>query len=236
MSRSRDPGEPSDGFLSRWSQRKSQVRKSQVRQGQAPPQAATTAAAAQAPAPAVVSIPAAPAPVASAPVATERAAPLTLDDVAQLGRDSDYRRFVAGDVTPEVKNAALKKLFADPHFNVMDGLDIYIDDYGKPDPIPQSMLRQMVQARALGLFAEEEEKNPAAAPSPAGVAPDGAPSPAGDTPDGAPAADTAQSSPQPEPAHSIAHDQDAAVRLQPLDAAGPPGAAGGPEQDAGRQR
>ena len=30
----------------------------------------------------------------------------------------------------------MKKLFSDPHFNVMDGLDTYIDDYGKPDPIP----------------------------------------------------------------------------------------------------
>jgi hypothetical protein len=31
-----------------------------------------------------------------------------------------------------VKNAAMKKLFADPHFNVMDRLDIYIDDYSSP--------------------------------------------------------------------------------------------------------
>ena len=30
----------------------------------------------------------------------------------------------------------MKKLFSDPHFNVMDGLDTYIDDYGKPDPLP----------------------------------------------------------------------------------------------------
>ena len=51
----------------------------------------------------------------------------------------------------------MKKLFSDPHFNVMDGLDTYIDDYGKPDPIPASMLRQMVQSQALGLFADEEK-------------------------------------------------------------------------------
>ena len=44
-------------------------------------------------------------------------------------------------------NAALKKLFSDPHFNVMDGLDTYIDDYGKPDPIPPSMLRAHSQNR-----------------------------------------------------------------------------------------
>jgi hypothetical protein len=58
-------------------------------------------------------------------------------------------------VDPQVKNAAMKKLFADPHFNVMDGLDTYIDDYGKPDPIPAAMLRQLVQGEFLGLFAEE---------------------------------------------------------------------------------
>jgi hypothetical protein len=56
-----------------------------------------------------------------------------------------------------VKNAALKKLFADPQFNVMDGLDTYIDDYGKPDPLPERMLRQMVQARFLGLFATKKK-------------------------------------------------------------------------------
>ena len=29
----------------------------------------------------------------------------------------------------------------------MDGLDTYIDDYGKPDPIPMPMLRQMNQSQ-----------------------------------------------------------------------------------------
>ena len=39
----------------------------------------------------------------------------------------------------------------------MDGLDTYIDDYGKPDPIPPSMLRQMSQSKFLGLFDDEDE-------------------------------------------------------------------------------
>ena len=43
----------------------------------------------------------------------------------------------------------MKKLFADPHFNVMDGLDTYIDDYAKPDPIPPAMLRQLASAKFL---------------------------------------------------------------------------------------
>ena len=208
----RDDAGPA-GFVSRWSQRKTKVR-----QGLAPPEPVT---AAEPPPPATLPAAVPPAP-REAGVVAARPAPLTLDDVARLGRDSDYRKFLAADVTPEVKNAALKKLFTDPHFNVMDGLDTYIDDYGKPDPIPASMLRQMVQSKALGLFADEEEKYPAVAPT-AGRA----------TPDGAQAADTAQS--PPEPVTPIAHDQDAALRLQPLDAAGSPGAAGGAGQDPGRQ-
>ena len=143
--------------------------------------------------------------------------------MARLGPGSDYRRFVAADATPAVKNAALKKLFTDPHFNVMDGLDTYIDDYGKPDPIPASMLRLMVQSQSLGLFADEEKEQPLLPPASAGAAPDGA----------APA-DAAQL--PPEPSTSIADDQDAAVRLQPLDAAGPPGDPGGARPDPGRER
>jgi len=147
--------------------------------------------------------------------------PPTLDDVAQLGRSSDFRRFVAPNTSPEVRNAAMRKLFSDPHFNVMDGLDTYIDDYGKPNPIPTSMLRQMVQSHALGLFADEETPAPDAAIARA-------------TPDGAAGSDAAQSPPA--TPNSLADDQDAAVRLQPLDAAGPRGDPGGPGPDSGRER
>ena len=83
--------------------------------------------------------------------------PPTLDDVAALTREADFSRFVAADVDPGVKNAALKKLFSDPHYNVMDGLDTYIADYNKPDPLPASMLRKMAQSKFLGLFRDEED-------------------------------------------------------------------------------
>jgi hypothetical protein len=79
----------------------------------------------------------------------------TLADVAALTRDSDYTRFMLAGVDSAVRNAAMKKLFSDPRFNVMDGLDIYIDDYGKPDPLPLSMLRRMHQSEVLGLFRDE---------------------------------------------------------------------------------
>jgi hypothetical protein len=60
-------------------------------------------------------------------------------------------------VAPEVKNAAMKKLFADPHFNVMDRMDIYIDDYSQADPLPLAMLKQMNGAKFLNLFEEEDQ-------------------------------------------------------------------------------
>jgi hypothetical protein len=50
------------------------------------------------------------------------------------------------DVDPQVQQAALKKMFTDPHFNVMDRLDIYIDDYSQPDPLPMGMLERMAQS------------------------------------------------------------------------------------------
>ena len=80
----------------------------------------------------------------------------TLEDVTALTPESDFRRFVARGVTPEVKNAAMKKLFADPRYNVMDGLDVYVDDYSKSEPIAPAILRQLASAKFLGLFDQEE--------------------------------------------------------------------------------
>jgi len=56
----------------------------------------------------------------------------------------------------------LKKLFSEPQFNVMDGLDTYIDDYSKPDPMPEAMLRGLNQAKELLLFEEQKTADGAA--------------------------------------------------------------------------
>jgi hypothetical protein len=143
------------GFLARWSRRKVQAR-----QGL----------------PLVDEVPAPARPVSSeqpvalrtdaaeptTPPATPPAEPApTLADVAQLDVSApDYSRFVAHHVATEVKNAALKKLFSDPHFNIMDGLDIYIDDYSQPDPLPPGMLAQLRQSDALGLFRTDPDPIP----------------------------------------------------------------------------
>ncbi|MFM9156040.1 MAG: DUF3306 domain-containing protein [Polynucleobacter victoriensis] len=84
----------------------------------------------------------------------------TLEDVLKLTKDSDYSAYVKPGIDPAVQQAAMQKLFSDPHYNIMDGLDIYIDDYSKPDPIPLEMLKQLNQSQLLGLFkTSDEDKN-----------------------------------------------------------------------------
>ena len=135
------------GFFARWSQRKALAREG-VEPTEPPPAAEPEVVQAAKPSGGAAT-PLAPGESAPAPP------PPTLEDVEALAPGADVRRFVAPGVDPDVRHAALKKLFADPHFNVMDGLDTYIDDYHTPDPLPAAMLRRMVQSAALGLLADE---------------------------------------------------------------------------------
>jgi hypothetical protein len=127
-------------------------------------------------------------------------------------------------VAPEVRKAAMKKLWADPHFNVMDGLDTYIGDYNKPDPMPPEMLRQLASAKFLRLFEEEEEEEKPEADAVAGKAPaprEGADAPMDES--------VAQSSTRTEQAFPPAEDHaDPDLRLQQDDAPGPQGPGAGP--------
>ena len=136
-----------DGFLGRWSRRKQDVREGKPVEEPPPPALAPQAAP---PAHAVAAVPTPPAPAAEPPAPT-------LADAEALTPASDFKPFVSRAVSPEVRNLAMKKLFADPHFNVMDGLDIYIDDYTQPDPLPAGMLRQMASAHAMGFFDDEKK-------------------------------------------------------------------------------
>jgi hypothetical protein len=86
---------------------------------------------------------------AEPPLPEEALPPPTIEDVAALTPESDYTRFVAKGVDENIRRSAMKKLFTDPHFNVMDGLDIYIDDYSKFEPIPPEMLAMLNHAKGL---------------------------------------------------------------------------------------
>lgn len=139
-----------EGFLGRWSQRKQAVRDGRMLDE--PPESLDVKPVSGLVPPPVASSETPPAkPMAPAPP------PPTLEDVQRLTPQSDFAPFMAREVAPEVRNAAMRKLFTDARYNVMDGLDTYIDDYSKPDPLPQSMLRQMASAKFLKLFEDEQE-------------------------------------------------------------------------------
>jgi len=130
--------------LSRWSRRK-------------------LAAAAEAPAPA--SAPAVvPAP-ANAPGVSASRAQVELPPVESLTFDSDFTAFLRPGVDDKVKRAALKQLFRDPRFNIMDGLDTYIDDYTQADPIPADILADLMQ-RGFGSPPETGQDQAAAVNAP----------------------------------------------------------------------
>jgi len=122
--------------------------------------------------------------------AEEETLPPTLEDAESIDRFApDFSAFMKPNVDPAVQQAAMKKLLSDPHFNIMDRLDIYIDDYSIPDPIPMEMLKRMVQSETLGLFrkfeegpgakvlAESEEEKAGESESIAAAEPDPAPEP-----------------------------------------------------------
>jgi len=144
-----------DGFLGRWARRKNDAL-------QGKPLVEPVPVVLPAPLPVAAGAGSTEAAVAGQETPPGNTAPeamreLSLDDAKLLTKDSDFKPFMASNVGPEVRNAAMKKLFADPHFNVMDGLDIYIDDYSISEPIPEAMLRQMTSAKFLKLFDDEEE-------------------------------------------------------------------------------
>lgn len=83
--------------------------------------------------------------------------PPELPPIEKLTLDSDFSGFFHPKVDEDMRRAALRKLFTDPHFNVMDGLDIYIDDYSKSEPIPAAMLASMKQAQRILDWAANKE-------------------------------------------------------------------------------
>ncbi|MEN9784462.1 MAG: hypothetical protein RJA24_1805 [Pseudomonadota bacterium] len=98
-------------------------------------------------------------PVAVTPATQDK--PPELPPVEGLNIQSDFRGFLHPKVDESLRRAALKKLFHEPHFNVMDGLDTYVDDYSVSDPIPEAMLKQMKHAQDI-IVAGNERREEAA--------------------------------------------------------------------------
>jgi uncharacterized protein DUF3306 len=136
-----EPKSPERFSLSRWSRRKLEAARADpaVRDVAPAPDLAPASPPAPSGSPAVAT--------AAAPVVTpvEAARP----EVDTLTFESDFGAFLTPEVDPATQRAALKKLFSDPRFNVMDGLDTYIDDYTQADPMPAGMLDKLGNVYAL---------------------------------------------------------------------------------------
>lgn len=131
-----------EGFFQRWSRLKADPDPAPAPAGLEPPQAAP--------------------PATTTPTyASDDGAPPrlpTMDDVAGLGFDADYSAFMARGVDKSVQRGALKKLFSDPHFNIGDGLDLYMGDYSKPDPIPAAMMSALRHTQSFFAQAYPDRK------------------------------------------------------------------------------
>jgi hypothetical protein len=140
-------------FLSRWSRLKQQAREQ-------PPAA----------------------PQAAVPAIDPKAPPPELPPLDKLTIDSDFRGFFHPKVDENLRRMALKRLFSDPHFNLMDGLDVYIDDYSKSDPLPAAMLAQLKHAQKIFAWAKETKEETGAKRAVVSEEKDAAPSPADQAP------------------------------------------------------
>lgn len=71
-----------------------------------------------------------------------------LPPVEELKPDSDFKPFMDPRIDKGTRRAALKKLFADAHFNIPDPYEPYSRDFNE-DPIPDEILKTLDQARRL---------------------------------------------------------------------------------------
>ncbi|MGA0939887.1 MAG: DUF3306 domain-containing protein [Burkholderiaceae bacterium] len=144
----------SDSFFSRWSRQKSLNRELTQAREAAVPKVPVVADAALAAGQATAPLPT----VAKTDTQTSVTSPQpsadmpTQADVDALAVGADVSRFLQSGVAEAVRGAALKKLFADPAYNVISEMDDYVEDYSQMVKLSATELRQLQQSKDLYLF------------------------------------------------------------------------------------
>jgi hypothetical protein len=112
------------------------------------------------------------------PPAPAGAPPAELPPIESLTPESDFSAFMHEQVDERLRRAALKKLFSDPAFNVVDGLDDYAEDYTQLEALAEGAAATLEHAKRTLLGRDPDAPAPAEAPegatADAGAA-DGAP-------------------------------------------------------------
>jgi len=152
--------EDKENFASRWSRRKIEARKTGEKPAE--PKPSSEPAVSAVPADAAAAPPGAPAPRELPPLESLK------------GLASEYTEFLKPGVDENLRRSALKKLFADPHFENFERFEAYCEDFTKGEPIPLAMLKTLEHAKDL-LFGDEDKKDAhAGAEKPAAEPPTGA--------------------------------------------------------------
>ena len=112
-------------FLSRWSRRKQAIAR-----GETP---------AEPPPPAVVATP--------APATAQDEPPLP--DPLSLGMADDFSAFLCDKVPPALKHKAMQHLFSHPHFNELDMMDVYMEDFNLVPNLEPASLDLVKHAKAV---------------------------------------------------------------------------------------
>jgi len=97
-----------------------------------------------------------------------------LPPVEQLTPESDFTPFMDPRVDGDTRRSALKKLFADAHYNVPDPFEAYSEDYTAGEPISMEMLKTLNHAKQL-IFDEPATPAQAAAADSGPQTPDSPP-------------------------------------------------------------
>jgi hypothetical protein len=151
-----------EGFLSRWSRKKTAARGEQDGDAESSPETRAVEPGSD------------PGSNSQAPQETETGhvpenAPGDEDmtPIDELGDDSDYSGFFSARVSPDLRKKALRRLFQSPKFNIRDGLDDYDDDYTTFVPLGSTVTAEM-RRRAEDLL----RRQMAAAETDGGATPD----------------------------------------------------------------
>ena len=150
--------EDKENFASRWSRRKIEARKTEEKPAE--PKPSSEPAVSAVPADAAAAPPGAPAPRELPPLESLK------------GLASEYTEFLKPGVDENLRRSALKKLFADPHFENFERFEAYCEDFTKGEAIPLAILKTLELAKGLLFDVEKKEdahaeaEKPAAGPPP----------------------------------------------------------------------
>jgi len=98
------------------------------------------------------------------PAQPAEAAPPELPPIDSLTPESDFSAFMHKQVDDKLRRAALRKLFSDPAFNVVDGLDDYAEDYTQLETLAEGAAATLEHAKRTLLGRDPDAPAPTESP------------------------------------------------------------------------